>query len=77
MVLMKLLSNENGRCRYSYQPEKQGKEGVLAYDRNTEEVDIELLAEKDVKSTFYRNHAFRMIINEIDDLPKERLLTWY
>ena len=77
MVLMTLLSNENGIVRYSYQPEKDGESGILVYDRSKNEPKIEKLAEKDGKSTFYREHAFNMIRQNIDDLPNERLLSWY
>jgi hypothetical protein len=77
MVLMKLLSNENGIIRYSYQPEKDGEPGILAYDKKSDEPEIEKLAEKDGKSTFYRDPAFGMIRKNIKNLPKERLLMWY
>jgi len=77
MVLMKLISNENGNIRYSYQPEHDGEPGILAYDKSKNETIIEKLAEKDGKSTFYRNHAFTMIRKTINNPPKEKTLIWY
>ena len=91
MVFLKLLSNENGIIRYSYKPESNGKRhfpdgedeyyeamaGVLRYDSNTNTAEVEKVAEKDITSTFYRSQAFRMIRENIADLPKERILTWY
>jgi len=77
VVLTKLLSNENGIVRYLYQPEKDGDPGILLYDRMKDEPAIEKLAENDVESTFYRTHVFGMIRKNIDNLPNERLLSWY
>jgi len=74
---MKLLNNENGIIRYSYQPESDGEPGILIYDKERNIPKIEKLAEKDGESIFYRNHAFRMIRENINNLPKERLLMWY
>ena len=77
MVIAKLLSNENGKIRYSYQPENDGECGVLSYDTNHDISEIEKLAEKDIKSTFYRNHVFKMIRENINKLPEHRTLMWY
>jgi len=77
MVLAKLLSNENGIVRYSYQPDKEGEPGVLLYDREKKQTKIEKLAESDGKSAFSRNPVFRMIRENIHNLPKERLIIWY
>ena len=77
MVLAKLLSNENGIVRYSYQPDKEGEPGVLLYDIEKNQTKIEKLAENDGKSTFSRNPVFRMIRENIHNLPKERLIIWY
>jgi hypothetical protein len=93
MVLMDLLSNDNGIIRYSYRPETSGENpyysdgeknpyyhaahGILRYDSNTGTPEIELLAEKDVESTFYRNHAFRFIRDNITNPPQKQLLAWY
>ena len=74
---MKLLSNENGVIRYSYQPEKDGEPGILIFDKKHNIPKIEKLAEKDGEWTFYRNHAFDMIRKNINSLPKERLICWY
>ena len=77
MVLVKLLSNKNGVIRYSYQPEKDGEPGVLSYNKINDIATIEKSAENDGQSAFYRTHVFRMIRENIDNLPKERLLIWY
>ena len=77
MVLAKLLSNENGIIRYSYQPDKEGEPGVLLYDKTKDQSEIEKLAESDGKSAFSRTPVFRMIRENINNLPKERLLMWY
>jgi len=77
MVLMKLLSNENGIIRYSYQPEKNGKPGILSYDKANNVPKIEILAENDGESIFYRNPAFSMILENINSLPAEKTIMWY
>ena len=77
MVLMKLLSNEKGMIRYSYQPERGGEPGILAYDKVNNVPKIEILAEGDGESVFYRNPAFGMIRDTLDDPPKEKLIMWY
>ena len=77
MVLAKLLSNENGIIRYSYQPDKEGEPGVLLYDIEKDNPQIEKLAENDGKSAFSRSPVFRMIRENINNLPTERLLMWY
>ena len=77
MVLMKLLSSENGLIRYSYQPEKDGEPGILSYDKNNDKPKVELVAQNDLSSTFYRNPAFSMIRKTASDPPQERLLMWY
>ena len=77
MVLATLLSNENGIIRYSYQPEKDGFSGVLAYNKDSDTSSVEKAAEKDITSSFYRTHVFRMIKENIKKLPKEILLSWY
>lgn len=74
---MKLLSDENDMIRYSYQPECDGEPGVLSYDKSRNIPSIEKLAENDLESIFYRNHAFAMIRECISKLPLERLLMWY
>jgi hypothetical protein len=77
MVLVKLLGNENGICRYEYQPEKDGKPGVLSYDVHNDLEVIEELAENDIKPAFYRTHVFSMIRKNKENPPKEQLLIWY
>ena len=77
MVAVKLLSNENGIIRYSYQPEQDGEPGILLYDEKHNIPKIEKLAEKDGESTFYRSHVFRLIRKNIGSLPKERIICWY
>ena len=77
MVYMKLISNENGVIRYSYQPEKKGEHGVLSYDVIKNIPKIEVLAQEDFEHTFYRNHAFRMIRENKNNPPQERLIAWY
>ena len=86
MVLMKLISNDNGIIRYSYQPETNGvisvydnigMPGILAYNKEKDEAWIEKIAEYDCKSAFYREQAFEMVRENCGNPPKERLLTWY
>ena len=77
MVEIKLLSNENGIIRYSYQPEREGEPGILTYDIEHDIPQIEKLAEKDGEWTFYRSHVFRLIRNNINSLPKEGVICWY
>ena len=77
MVFAKLLSSENGIIRYSYQPDKEGEPGILLYDIERNRSQIEKLAESDGKSAFSRNPVFRMIRENINNLPKEQLLIWY
>jgi len=92
MVLVHMLSNEEGVIRYAYRPETNGepyyldgvrdenffaKHGVLRYDKNNDSAEVEVLAEKDITSTFYRTPVFCMIRKDIDNLPQERLLVWY
>ena len=77
MVLMRLISNDAERVRYSYQPESDGEPGILSYCKKTNTPTIEKLAERDGKSVFYRNHAFAMIRDTLADPPEERLLAWY
>jgi len=68
MVHVKLLSNENNMVRYSYQPEIDGKPGVLRYDKLNENFFVDIKAEKDITTTVYREHVLRMIKNNINSL---------
>ena len=77
MVQVNFISAENGILRYSYRPEKDGLPGILAYNTATEEPVIELLAENDVESTFYRNHVFNMMKDNVSEQPKEQTIVWY
>ena len=77
MVYLKLIDNNDGKIRYSYQPERHGEEGVLLFDTKSNKTIIEKLAENDGKPAFYRDHAFSMIKNNLNNLPKEKLLLWY
>ena len=83
MVFAKLLSNIDGIIRYLYQPENNGEigivgePGILVYDVGRKEASIERVAENDIKSTFYRNHVFKMIRENINELPEKIVLSWY
>ena len=78
MVFIRLLSNGGNKVRYSYQPEKDGKEGILAYDFSENKGFIEERAEKDGESGFYRSQVYRTLREAgIDNLPSERTLIWY
>ena len=77
MVVCKLLSNENGVVRYSYQPESNGTVGILEYDVLQDVGKVAERAENDVECGFYCNPVYAMIRNNMDHLPKERVIRWY
>ena len=77
MVQIKLLGIDDNIIRYSYKPEGEGTDGILAYNKKTDEEIIEAMAERDFKEWSARSHVFDMIRKNIDNLPKERTLMWY
>ena len=78
MVFIRLLSNGGNTARYSYQPEKDGKEGILMYDFSENIGVVEERAEKDGESGFYRSQVYRTIREAgINNLPSEKTLMWY
>ncbi|WP_088185841.1 hypothetical protein [Desulfosporosinus sp. FKA] len=74
MVLLRFLSNDNGKIRYEYQPECKGDFGILFYDATTGEGKVEKPASDD-PTGFDGKRAMLSLVDfaENNNFPKEYL----
>jgi hypothetical protein len=78
MVLLRKLSFEDDVVRYAYKPEKNGESGIILFSFETREMKVEIKAENDVKSSFYRSPIYFFLSDTSrDELSDEKLLVWY
>lgn len=74
MVFLRFLSNDNGKIRYEYQPNRKGDFGVLFYDSSTGEGKVEKSPSTDPDG-FIGKRAMLSLVDfaENNDYPKAYL----
>ena len=72
MLIAKLLSNENGICRYSYKLFTNSASGIVRYDYINKVKNVEQLAEHDdLNSEYSRWRIYSAVEDSIENLPED------
>lgn len=80
MVFIKKNYIKSDKISYFYQPEGKGEFGELEYDLAEETLEVIKKAEHDLEEVdMYRQHAFKMILDFVDNenYLDEQTAYWY